>query len=203
MNYTLLSPRALLLLMLAVSIAGCASREVLQPYSADNAANVDFSGEWQLREDPADMERRIQAAIRATDDLPDGIFVRPMQDRNRRSSDSGRASGGLVHVFFETGRSLKITQTPAGLFLSFDRAVVEEFRFGEARQISVGQAEAMRVSGWDGASYVVETLGRNGMKLTERYRLSADRQLLTRRIVFRSKDRETAEVVQTFARRAR
>lgn len=183
-----------------ILLAGCASREVLAPYSPANVVNVDLSGQWELQGDPVRMERRIQDAIRRTDDVSDGLIVPRRSSQTRRSAASQRVSGGLVHVFFENGRSLKITQTPSALFISFDRAVVEEYRFGENREISVGQATAQRVSGWDGGEYVVETLGRNGMKLSERYALSADGQELTRRVVFRSKQHESVEIVQTFER---
>jgi hypothetical protein len=111
-----------------------------------------------------------------------------------------RVSGGLAHVFLKDGRSLKVTQTPSAIFISFDRAVVEEFRFGENREITMGEVIAQRVSGWEGAEYVVETLGPNGMKLTESLRLADERQTLIRTITFRSKEKEAISVVETFAR---
>ena len=58
----------------------------------------------------------------------------------------------------------------------------------------------IRVSGWDGNDYVVETLGEKGMKLTDRYSLSADRQLLSRHITLRSKNLEEITIVQEFDR---
>jgi hypothetical protein len=70
-----------------------------------------------------------------------------------------------VYVFLETGAYLKVTQTAHALFVSFDRSVVEEFRFGESRIVSVGEVQAQRVTGWQGDSLTVETLDRNVMKL--------------------------------------
>ena len=107
----------------------------------------------------------------------------------------------IVGIFLETGDALKITQTPHALFISFDRAIVEEFRFGENRPINVGQADAIRVSGWEGGDYVVETLGEKRMKLTDRYSLSADGQLLTRHITLRSRQMEEVTIVQKFDRK--
>lgn len=88
-----------------------------------------------------------------------------------------------VRVFLVIGKTLKVTQTNSGLFFSFDRSVVEEYRFGENREISVGAISASRVSGWEGRSYVIETLDDDGALLTETYRLSDDGQVLRRSIV--------------------
>lgn len=88
----------------------------------------------------------------------------------------------LVHVFFETGKSVKITQTSSGLFISFDRSVVEEYRFGENRTVSVGEIVAERVSGWEGSSYVIETLDKNGAKLIDTYRLDEGGKELNRSV---------------------
>ena len=105
-----------------------------------------------------------------------------------------------MYVFLETGSSLKVTQTQHALFISFDRSVVEEFRFGENRIISVGAVEAQRVTGWEGNQLVVETLDKNGMKLTERFRLVDGGNTLQRRITFRSKNHEEESIVQEFDR---
>lgn len=176
---------------------------MLVPPAKTNAQSVDLSGDWQLRGDPALIRAALNRAIRDTDGVNDKIvFERQGNTAPRPGQRSdGRVKGGLVDVFFTDGERLQITQTPSGLFVSFDRAVVEEYRFGENRKIRVGQAEGQRVSGWDGADYLIETLDRSGMKLTERYQLSNDRQTLTRRITFRSKKGETASVIQSFRRR--
>jgi hypothetical protein len=86
----------------------------------------------------------------------------------------------LVHVFLETGKALKVTQTDSGLFFSFDRSVVEEYRFGENREISVGAISAARASGWDGRTYVIETLDEEGAKLIETYRMERGGSILLR-----------------------
>ena len=105
-----------------------------------------------------------------------------------------------MHVFLETGNSLKVTQTPYALFISFDRAVVEEFRFGENRTVNVGEIEAQRVTGWDGSQLVVETLDKKGMKLTEQFQLLGAGDVLERRITFRNKKLEEQTIVQEFDR---
>ena len=103
-------------------------------------------------------------------------------------------------MFLETGDSLKITQTEHGLFISFDRAIVEEFRFGENRMVNVGEVQAQRVTGWEGDMLVVETLDRNRMKLTERFRLSNAGRVLERSITLRSAKGEEETVLQLFDR---
>lgn len=190
------------LLVFAVSlVAACASREVLVPKSASVPPDVDFSATWRLRKDSSGDRRAINAAIRATDGVRDRDIFRPLEPQEGRVSAQRppRNMGGLVHVFLQHGNSLKITQTAGALFLSFDRAVVEEFRFGEHRQVRVGPVLADRVSGWEGDDYVVETLDQEGMKLTERFSL-INRHTLQRIITFRSKGKQEVTVVQTFDR---
>ncbi|MGI9261998.1 MAG: hypothetical protein ACR2QR_08180, partial [Woeseiaceae bacterium] len=110
--------------------------------------------------------------------------------------------GGLVFVFLETGSSLKVTQTEYGLFISFDRSVVEEYRFGENRFINVGEVEAQRVTGWESNQLVIDTLDKNSMKMTERLELVDSGNVLERTITFRSKEGEEETVVQRFDRQS-
>jgi hypothetical protein len=180
-------------------LCACAAREVLVPKSGVAPAGVDLSGTWRLRRDESDGQRRIDEAIRRTDGVNDRIILRPPSPRNERYGSAGprRNPGGLVHVFLENGDTLKITQTEDGMFLSFDRAVVVEYRFGEDRQVRVGPVVAARVSGWEGREYVAETLDEDRMKLTERFAL-LNKHTLQRTIVFRSKNNEQETLVQTF-----
>lgn len=107
----------------------------------------------------------------------------------------------LVYAFFVSGKSLKITQTDSGLFLSFDRSVVEEYRFGENREVSIGPANAQRASGWDAGGYIVETLDDDDALLTESYRLQNDRQQLRRTAVIVSRGRELLDLEMLYERR--
>ncbi len=106
----------------------------------------------------------------------------------------------LVYAFLETGQSVKVTQTESGLFISFDRSVVEEYRFGEHRQVSVGEISADRVSGWEGRAYIIETLDKDGAKLIETYRIAGDGNRLTRSIVIWLSDRRYLSLEQVFDR---
>jgi len=106
----------------------------------------------------------------------------------------------LVHVFLEIGSSLKITQTPHALFISFDRAIVEEYRFGEKREISVGPVLADRVSGWEGNSYIIETLDQDGAKLIETYRLADGDRRMFRTILIIQNGQSQVDVEQIFDR---
>ncbi|NNL54838.1 MAG: hypothetical protein HKP32_06775 [Woeseia sp.] len=193
------SQRLGVILAILFALSACASREVLQPLPPDNGAGVSFAGQWQLRGDHRLIEAKLRRAIRDTDGVRDTRPLARSRSPQAQRGD-GRVKGGLVHVFFENGETLKISQTESAIFVSFDRAIVEEYRFGENRVIKVGQAEAQRVSGWAGRDYVIESLDRNGMKLTERYQVSEDRQSLTRSITFRSKAKESVTVIQLFSR---
>ncbi len=186
-------------LVLCLALAACGTAEVLESRDGAVPAGVDLSGNWVMREIPPAERRRINDAIRKTDGVDDReLYGRPARSQGGRRSSSFK--GGLVYVFLETGSALKITQTSHALFISFDRSVVEEFRFGENRIISIGEIEAQRVTGWEGNQLVVETLDKNGMKMTERFQLLDGGNTLERRITFRSRKLEEESIVQEFDR---
>ncbi len=190
------------LFLLALSgLAACATKEVLETKNATPPPRINFSGYWRISTDsPADRDR-INAAIgRAAGG--DVIPLPPERSRNQpppTRANSRRSGDGLVRVFLESGQNLKVTQTADGIFISYDRSVVREFRFGENRTVSVGEIVAQRVSGWVGERYVAETLDRNGMKLTEQFYLSPDRQTLHRHISLRKVDQSEVTLQQTFS----
>lgn len=191
------------LAVLALLLCACGTPEVLLPRSAAVPPGIDFSGQWKIRPESKRGQPHINEAINRTDGVDNQTIKREMMNSQRSGNtrrSSGETKGGLVGIFLKTGDSLKITQTEFGIFVSFDRSVTHEYRFGENRPINIGQADAHRVSGWDGNEYVVETLGEKGMKLTDRYSLSADRQLLGRRITLRSKNNEEVTIIQEFDR---
>jgi hypothetical protein len=133
--------------LVAVLIASCSTLEPLPPRNGVNANDIDLSGNWVLR-----RESGTPVARAATEEQT--IVVPRKTSRNSRTS--------LSQVFLESGTSLKITQTLHGIFISFDRAIVEEFTFGENRIVSVGPIEAQRVSGWDANEFVAETMDEKG-----------------------------------------
>lgn len=105
-----------------------------------------------------------------------------------------------VSVFLEMGTSLKVTQTASGLFFSFDRSVVEEYRFGENREVTVGAISASRVSGWEGSAYVIETLDKDGAKLVESWRLQQKGSVLQRNLVIWDRGEKQLSLEQRFDR---
>lgn len=105
-----------------------------------------------------------------------------------------------VHVFLKTGKSLKITQTKDGLFVSFDRSVVEEYRFGENRRISIGQITAERASGWAEKGYVIETLDEDGTLLIDTYRVRNEGESIRRTVLLLDGDRELLSLQLDFDR---
>lgn len=177
-------------------LSACAvKREVLLPYSDTAAEGVDFSGTWLIRGSKAENSQRINHLIQEMDGVQkSGTGIVRAPKKNSKS--------GFVHVFLETGRLLKITQTPYAFFVSVDRSVVEEFRFGEARAVNVGSIVADRVSGWDDDVYIVETLDKNNVKLTERFWLSDKAQVLNREITIRNPEGVKATALQQFDRQS-
>jgi hypothetical protein len=106
----------------------------------------------------------------------------------------------VLLLFLESGTSLKITQTLHGIFISFDRAIVEEFTFGENRIVSVGPIEAQRVSGWDANEFVAETMDEKGAVLAERWSLAESGTALVRTITVLEKDELVFSTTQIFDR---
>jgi len=183
----------LLILTAAMLVSACASRPELVSKVAVVPAGVDLSGRWVLRESPD-----AQPLPRMSDDL--GIRI-PPANRSARSGSrrtSKRSSVSSVQVFLEFGKALKITQTEHGLFISYDRSVVEEFTFGENREVAVGPIEAQRVSGWEGGAFVVQTLDNDGAILSERWRLAGD--TLVRDITISRGEQKQYSVQQQFDR---
>lgn len=180
------------LIAIAVLLTACGQPEVLLPRDNSIPAGIDLSGKWQIRADMEDDQKKLRDAIRRTSGARSGS--------GSRNSKPRKVQGGVVHVFLETGESLKITQTVHGLFISFDRSIVEEYRFGEQRVISIGEVQAQRVTGWEGEQLVVETLDKHGVKLTDRFELTNSGQSLRREITLRSKKYEEQTVIQEFDR---
>jgi hypothetical protein len=191
-------PVVVTVLAALVLAGGCASREELVAKSAATPAGVDLSGLWSLRPDDSDTMRRITEAGR--DAAGGRQAIVPTRQAKKQAASTRMADGASVHVFLETGSELKVTQTAFALFISFDRAVVEEYRFGEKRQISVGPIVADRVSGWEGDGYVIETLDEDGAKLIETYRLNTNDDSLVRTILIVRKDKGHLDIEQVFDR---
>ena len=94
-----------------------------------------------------------------------------------------------------------MTQTEHGFFVSLDRSVVEEFSFGENRIVTLGPIEAQRVSGWEGATYIVETLDEEGVILRDKWRLDASGDVLLRDVSLVKREEVQFSLQQQFDRR--
>ena len=169
-------------------LGACGTAEpMLATKTAAAPAGVDLSGNWQMREKQG-ARRRPQS-----DDT-----IRIPTRASRRTQP--QAQGSSVHVFLEYGSALKVSQTPYSMFISYDRAIVEEYTFGENRLINVGPIEAKRVSGWDGRSFVVETLDREGATLYESWSLQSA-EVLQRDVRIVEREEEVFSVQQLFDRK--
>jgi hypothetical protein len=183
-------------LLFVLLVAACAPTEVLLVKSAAVPPGVDFSGQWRLRKESDQASETLEAAQReAGRGKEAGLLERAGKSRPAKSKSA------LVNVFLENGTSLKVTQTAYALFVSFDRSVVEEYRFGEHREVKVGPVAAQRASGWDGNAYLIETLDKNGNKLVDRYLLEDQGQTLMRQVSIYLRGKLALSVVQKFDRR--
>ena len=188
-------PRLIALIVVTLLLSSCASREPLPAKSGTVPAGVDLSGRWQLRDDSDAANRAISAIEREASGADEDLISKS----SRKKSSRKKNDDTQVHVFLETGVALKITQVERGLFVSFDRAIVEEYRFGEQRMVNVGPVVADRVSGWENGAYVIETRDKEGAMLIETYRLdSKDVMIRTIRIVH--DDESNLDVRQVFDR---
>lgn len=177
-----------------LSLMACATTPELLAKSAAVPANVDLSGLWKLQRGPG--SEPIPAIVSDT-----RIRIPPTGSQQRiEKRPSRRSSGNSVQVFLETGELLKVSQTREGLFISFDRAVVEEYTFGENRVVSVGPIEAQRVSGWQGRNFVVETLDGQGALLNESWHIDAETDVLVRSISVTKRGKEQFSARQQFER---
>lgn len=153
-------------------LAGCGSQPPLEPRPGSAPAGIDFAGDWLVESEEGVPLTGIAA--------PEQTIVVPTRDAQRRPPRPRRDETADVRVFLEAGTRVRITQTPYTLFFAYDRAIVEEYTFGENRLVQVGPVEAQRVSGWDGEVFIVETQGRDGSLLTERWRFDVGRDRLLR-----------------------
>jgi hypothetical protein len=187
--------RLVALAVVALVVSSCAGREPLPAKSGTVPAGVDLSGRWQLRDDSQETSRAVSAIEREASGADEDLIPKS----SRKTSSRKKSDDTQVHVFLETGEMLKITQVERGLFVSFDRAIVEEYRFGEQRMVNVGPVVADRVSGWENGAYVIETRDKEGAMLIETYRLDGkDVMIRTIRIVH--KDKSKLDVQQVFDR---
>lgn len=189
---------ALATLALALLVSGCAARPQLLPHDASNPAGTDLSGRWELRSTSGEP---LAAAV----PREEGIRLSAMKSERSRSavsrtSGSKRTKGPAVHVFIENGKLLEVTQTEYGLFVAYDRAIVEEFTFGENRVVSLGPIEAQRVSGWQGPDFIVETMDQQGVTLRETWGLVEGGNVLNREIVMLDGEDELFAALQVFDR---
>jgi hypothetical protein len=172
-------------------LAACSSPPVLLSKSAAVPVGVDLSGYWHLVD--GGPSRRMENA--------DGIREEPINLKGTKRARRKRSSGGVsAHVFLQYGSNLKVTQTAFGIFISYDRSVVEEFTFGENRMVEIGPIEALRVSGWEGDSFVIETLDDSGTMLSEAWSLQQNGSELVRDIRISEGDQGNFVEQQRFER---
>ena len=172
----------LTVLMFLLSACAGSGPPRLTPVGDDIPAEVSLEGRWMLQDGGGDAQRRIRKA------------------EYRSSAGQRGTDGPSVYVFLRTGERLRITQTPYALFVSFDRSVVEEYRFREHRLVGVGPIEADRASGWIDGRYVIQTLDSEGALLEESYALGAGGGVLMRTVTVTYRNEAVLSLQQTYDR---
>ena len=164
---------------MSLALSACAGSGAprLTPIGDVIPASVSLEGRWQVGAGTDDVEKRI-----------------------RKARYGSGAEAPSVFVFLRTADRLKITQTPYALFVSFDRSVVEEYRFREHRLVNVGPIEADRASGWVEGRYVIQTLDDDGALLEESYALEPGGDVLVRTVSVDYDDDEILSLRQIYDR---
>ena len=177
---------------LSLALAACATKSPpsLTPIGEPIPAGVSFAGRWQLQQGASERVQQPGAGLQ-------DVMSPARHDRGRGRPVS---DGPSVYVFLRSGNKLRITQTAHGLFVSFDRSVVEEYRFREHRLVSVGPIEADRASGWVDGRYVIRTLDSEGALLEETYALQAGDDVLARNVSIVHNNREVLSLRQLYER---
>lgn len=175
-------------------LGACSARPVLESKGAAVPAGVNITGYWLAREEVGTAKTRGMTS-------PDDSLVIMSRSQRQQRTRKRRSSGVSAQVFLESGDALKITQTDHGIFISYDRSVVEEYTFGENRIISIGPIEAQRVSGWEANSFIVETLDTSGATLVERWHLESGGEVLVRDIYISKDDKQSYSEQQIFDRK--
>ena len=183
-----------------ILLTACASNEVLNKLPIKAEAEIDISGRWVFVGDYQSNQKKIDKAI----DQSSGIIYRRIKTTGvfteTQNASSKKNAWGVSHLFFKNAKILRITQTDYALYIDFNRSIVEEYNFGELKKITIGNVNASRSSGWNGTQYQIDTLDNHGMKITEKYTISDDMNILTRSIVFRDKSLHDTKIIQNFKR---
>jgi hypothetical protein len=184
-----------LMALLSAVLGACVAAEVLEPKSPNVPVGIDFTGRWLIDESGGASAQHLRNI-----NVGEAEDILKEARRARNGQTSRRKSDTAVHVFLEAGKELKVTQTDHGLFISFDRSIVEEYRFGENTSVNVGPIVAARVSGWEGRNYIIETLDEEGAKLIERYFLEDEGRRMRRQVALWEKKQQTFLVEQLYDR---
>lgn len=167
---------------------------VLDGKSAAVPAGIDLSGNWIVRDNPD------AGSVPGAGKQDNRLSLMSQRQRQQRIRQQ-RSSGASAQVFLEFGTSLKVTQTHHGMFISYDRSVVEEYTFGENRIVSIGPIEAQRVSGWEGSRFIVETLDTSDTILYETWYLEEEGSVLVRDVRLSKDGKDSYNLRQKFDRR--
>jgi|TARA_B100001094_G_scaffold329_1_gene321 hypothetical protein len=187
----------IMIFTLFMILNGCATPETPNKFGLLENSAINMNGYWEYIGDYNENEKQIISAIKDSSGVvyraikTTGVFDGKSNEKVRKNSR------GVAHLFFENSKKIQITQTNYSIFINFDRSIVEEYSFGELKKIQLGNVSAMRSSGWVDKSYFIETLDAYGMKITEKYSLTANNNL-ERIIIFRDNKMNDVKIEQLY-----
>lgn len=173
-------------------LAGCSAPPDLIAFGAARTSETDFTGSWHRNE-----------SINPTN-LPAVPLEADQQQAAQKRRPSSRPKGPGLAIFYDglylSAKNIRMTQDETVLFVKFDLARVEEYRFGEKRLANIGPLSILRVSGWEGDQYVVRSVTDDGTNVEDRYYLSNNGLRLHRVVSVEGRDQSKNTVRQVFDR---
>jgi hypothetical protein len=91
---------------------------------------------------------------------------------------------------------LQIEQLPAELRMRFTGYGTQRLRYGVETSLILQVGTGKRVAGWEDDAFVVHTQLKEGLKIDDRYRVSADRARLVRELTINSPQLDSGLVVR-------
>lgn len=185
-----------LCLLCLLLFSSCASPPDLLAFGQSITADVDLTGSWQRDDTISDAKLpRLESITNATQEPDPG---RRVPSKTKKSKGPGAAV--LLDGLYLSAKKLRVTQESTAIFVKFDLARVEEYRFGEKRELNVGPIAVLRVSGWEDDRYYIKSITDQHVLIEERYYMSDNGLRLHRDVQIEGKNIPLRTVRQVFNR---
>tara|TARA_B100001063_G_scaffold236146_1_gene255545 strand:- start:1256 stop:1843 length:588 start_codon:yes stop_codon:yes gene_type:complete len=179
-------------------LTSCSAPESLSPFNEIQDEHLNIEGIWHFSGKYNESIKLLNKSLSQFmgDRLTNGNIYSTSKNRSINKFSKYNA-----HLFIRNAEIIKITHNKFSLFIDFNRSIVEEYNHNRVEKINIGEASAFRSSGWKGITYHIETLDRNGLKVTELFSLSDNGNSLNRKIIYRNEKQEEFVITQSFLKK--